>query len=34
VLNVPPSLMLRLRYNPFFGYVERRLVEKVAHGSD
>lgn len=30
VLNVPPSLVLRLRYNPFFDYVERRIIEKVS----
>ncbi len=29
VLNVPPSLMLRLRYNPFFSYIEKRILEKV-----
>jgi alpha-beta hydrolase superfamily lysophospholipase len=32
VLNVPPSLMLRLRYNPFFSYIEKRLVDRVADG--
>jgi hypothetical protein len=30
VINTPPSLMLRLRYNPFFSYVEKRIVAKVA----
>ena len=33
VLNVPSSLMLRLRYNPFFDYVEQRLVQKVTSSS-
>ena len=26
-LMVPSGLLLRLRYNPFFSYVERRTVE-------
>jgi len=30
VLNVPPSLMMRLRYNPFFDYVKRRIMQKTA----
>lgn len=29
VLLVPPSLLARLRYNPFFPYLERRLLEFV-----
>jgi hypothetical protein len=29
VLNIPPSLMLRLRYNPFFSYIEHRLIETI-----
>jgi hypothetical protein len=32
VLNVPPSLMLRLRHNPFFSYIEKRIGEKVSGG--
>jgi alpha-beta hydrolase superfamily lysophospholipase len=27
VLTVPASLLLRLRYNPFFDYMERRILE-------
>ena len=30
VINTPLYLMLRLRYNPFFSYVEKRIVAKVA----
>ncbi|MBZ0111027.1 MAG: alpha/beta hydrolase [Thermoanaerobaculia bacterium] len=29
VLLIPPSLLVRLRYNPFFPYLERRLLEFV-----
>lgn len=29
VLNVPSSLSLRLRYNPFFSYLEERVVESA-----
>jgi alpha-beta hydrolase superfamily lysophospholipase len=33
-LAVPMTLLMRLRYNPFFGYVERRVVEFVRRPTD
>ena len=29
LLALPTDLLMRLRYNPFFAYLERRLIEEV-----
>lgn len=29
VLTMPLDLLMRLRFNPFFGYVERRIIESI-----
>ncbi|MEA3410613.1 MAG: alpha/beta hydrolase [Pseudomonadota bacterium] len=34
VLKIPPNWLLRLRYNPFYDYLERRLLEWVDGASD
>jgi hypothetical protein len=26
---MPLDLLMRLRFNPFFGYVERRIIESI-----
>lgn len=31
VLNVPITLLMRLRYNPFFSYMEDRIHQKLTH---
>ena len=34
LLQIPDDWMLRLRYNPFYGYIERRTLEWVDESGD
>ena len=34
LLQIPDDWMLRLRYNPFYGYIERRMLEWIDESGD
>jgi hypothetical protein len=34
LLKIPSSFLVRLRYNPFYAYLETRVLEWFAKGND